>query len=163
MLILKLYGRVSVEIEVDEELFKKDIDSSVRDAVKRGRIKLSYDDDYLPQPWNEDYLTEDEYLDLPSGCVIKMEDDEMDIEELYQELSIIYDRYKPNDEQYLENHPELVEEIKTLDSLEPSNEEEASSALRNLTNFIEEWFPDSVDEEEQERIRDILESAYKVI
>lgn len=79
--------------------------------------------------------------------------------DLFYELQEIYEDYKPNDESFLEEYPDLVEQMDALDKLNPKTESEAKKMIEPLYDFVCEWFPDSVDEEEQERIQQILEQA----
>ena len=81
------------------------------------------------------------------------------MEELFYQLQDKYEDYKPNDEDFLEEFVDLQEEIERLDSLNPATDEEFEKGIRLLVNFLYEWFPDSVDEEEQEELKALLQSA----
>lgn len=83
--------------------------------------------------------------------------------DLFYELQEIYEDYKPNDESFLEEYPDLVEQMDALDKLNPKTESEAKKMIEPLYDFVCEWFPDSVDEEEQERIQQILEQARRLM
>lgn len=81
----------------------------------------------------------------------------------YDELKSLFYEYQPNDEEFLEDNPETAEQIESIDQTEPNTESEIISAISNLCDFMEEWFPDSVDEDEQKRIRTIIDEGYKII
>lgn len=81
----------------------------------------------------------------------------------YEELKSLFYEYQPNDEDFLEEDPETAEKIESIDQLEPNNDSELISAISILCDFMEEWFPDSVDEDEQKRVRTIIDEGYKII
>ena len=82
---------------------------------------------------------------------------------LYHELAEIYENYKPDDNSLLAEYPDLVAEMDKLDALNPQNTEETYEAIELLHNFIAEWFPDSIDGTEEERILNLFQEAEGLI
>jgi hypothetical protein len=55
----KIYGRVAIEFEVDEEIFKANPEQALMDALENGRARYDGGDSYLPGPWNEESIADD--------------------------------------------------------------------------------------------------------
>lgn len=82
--------------------------------------------------------------------------------DMFHLLRDAYEQYKPNDEAFLSTYPELQDQINALDALDPQDIEDTVHAIDCLTDFLEEWFPDSVDDEEQETIRTLIDKGYQL-
>lgn len=82
-----------------------------------------------------------------------------EVDSLYDKVRGYYYDYKPNDPTYLEENQELAEEIDFLDDLEPNSFQEKLKALSLLTEFVNEWFPDCLEDEEEQN--DILNAIEK--
>lgn len=72
----------------------------------------------------------------------------------------MYDNHKPNDESFLEVHIELNEEIKYIDNMIAN---ECDGVLNKLNEFNELWFPDSIEQVDQEKYRQLIIETYKYI
>lgn len=83
----------------------------------------------------------------------------MNTQEIYDELMDIYQDYKPDD---VEDDEDLMNEMEQLDSLSPKDEKETKMAISQLSYFVGNWFPDGADEEEQTRIKEVLEESTKI-
>lgn len=81
--------------------------------------------------------------------------------EVYQNLMNAYNEYKPDDEEFLQDNEELVEELESLDALSPSDDDETKAAIVQLVDFLYEWFPDSVEKCEQNELTNLLNEAKK--
>ena len=64
------------------------------------------------------------------------------MENIYNELKEYFYEYQPDEESFLEDSPEVVEQIETLSNLDPTTEEEMVQAIAALCDFLEEWFPE---------------------
>lgn len=84
-------------------------------------------------------------------------------EEIFDGLVEEFEKYVPNDEDYLEEYPELVEVIKDIQNLVPTTEAEYKEAIRVLYDFLNEWYPDSVDDEDKAIIDGVLEKAREIL
>jgi hypothetical protein len=64
-------GRVAMQFDVDEELFEKNPDQALQEALKNGRAVISDGDNYLPEPWNEGIIKNDVdfSLGIHSVCI----------------------------------------------------------------------------------------------
>ncbi|WP_088362627.1 hypothetical protein [Bacillus cereus] len=49
---MKVYGRVSVSIEVDKKNFNNNEQEAVEKAILEGNLVVNDDDNYLPEEWN---------------------------------------------------------------------------------------------------------------
>lgn len=73
-----------------------------------------------------------------------------DFTDIYSDLNEEFENYVPNDEEFLEEYPDLVEEIDAINALNPTSEEEYKVAIHILYDFLNEWYPDSVDDADKE-------------
>lgn len=71
--------------------------------------------------------------------------------------------YQPNDTDYLQENPETLEQIQEIDAIEPTSNQAILLGLELVTSFLEDWFPDEVDEDEQADIRATIDEGYESI
>lgn len=74
--MIKVFGRVSIEFEVNEELFKTNPEKAIIEAVENGRALYDGGDSYLPEPWNEDYINKDIEFTFKGEPVLRYKDGE---------------------------------------------------------------------------------------
>lgn len=85
------------------------------------------------------------------------------MENIYNELLDLFYDYQPNDESFLEAYPELAEEMEAIENRKVKDSQQYADAILELCDFLNEWFPDSVDEEEQERVREAIDAGYRAV
>lgn len=56
---MKIYARVAMEFDVDQDELLNSPDDAFRNALLAGRAYISDGDNYAPAPWNEDILEDD--------------------------------------------------------------------------------------------------------
>jgi len=71
--------------------------------------------------------------------------------------------YQPNDADFLRDNPETLEQIQEMDAIEPTSNQAILLGLELVTGFLEDWFPDEVDEDEQDEVRTALNEGYESI
>ena len=71
--------------------------------------------------------------------------------------------YQPNDADFLRDNPETLEQIQEMDATQPTSKQAILQGLEQATSFLEEWFPDEVDEDEEANIRAALDEGYESI
>lgn len=49
---MKVYGRISVTIEVDKKHFNNDEEGAVEKAINQGNLVVNDNENYLPENWN---------------------------------------------------------------------------------------------------------------
>ena len=69
--MITIGGRVAVEIEVDEELFRKNPQEAITQAIADGRAIVSGGDNYLPESWNEGIIEDDMDFETPLNTKLK--------------------------------------------------------------------------------------------
>lgn len=85
------------------------------------------------------------------------------LEEMHEKLKDAYEDFKPNEESLLEDFPYLKLKMNAIENQQPSTNEEYFAYFSVLTSFMEDWFPDSREESEQRKVRQIIDDSYKVM
>ena len=85
-----------------------------------------------------------------------------EVTDLYDMMTGYYDSYKPDDSFFLEENEDVAEQIQELDNLYPMTFKERVEGLGQLADFVSDWFPDSIEEDEQTEIRATLVQASQV-
>lgn len=95
---------------------------------------------------------------MTSTC--KHDGKEKDLTEIIDELADMFDSTRPDDE-YVElgEYEDLAEEIARINALLEDPEADKQETLFALIRFNSEWFPDSLDEEDQNEYKGLLHRA----
>ncbi|MGF7534867.1 hypothetical protein AAGG74_14450 [Bacillus mexicanus] len=84
---------------------------------------------------------------------------QLNLKKILGELQDLFYIYKPDEEDFLNDYPEISEEIEVLINLQPENDIEYIKAIKQFIDFLEEWFPNEIDESEMNDIQNKIQKA----
>lgn len=78
---------------------------------------------------------------------------------LLEELTDMYYDHKPDDPAFLEENEELADQMKNIEKTVDNYDETPERKIKILSHFNGEWFPDSIDDEDQAELNILLKDA----
>jgi hypothetical protein len=85
----------------------------------------------------------------------------MEFKKLYTELYAEFENNLP-DEDFIEEDEDLSDEVSMIQNSNPVSDEEYKKTIVLLSNFLNQWFPDSISKKESDHLRDLLSKAENI-
>jgi hypothetical protein len=82
----------------------------------------------------------------------------MELKNLYTELYTEFENNLP-DEDFIEEDEDLSDEVSKIQNSNPVTDEEYKKTIVLLSNFLNQWFPDSTSKKESDHLRELLSKA----